>query len=310
VSRDAFIPLKHPLPLRYFHEVARAGSFRKASDQIHVAASAINRHVKQLEEEMGTPLFERGRGRDGLRLTAAGEILLYRLKRAMAELGAARTEVNSLLGLDRGTINLGVNEGMWRELLPTVLTAFRASHPGIDYHVVVGNSPRLIEMLLADEIDFALAFNPKPSANVTFAIRHQVGACVMVQKTHPLASRRTVRLRDCAEFELVMPDDSLALRAVLDRMFMQAGIAPRVVMTTNSYEVMRTAAETGIGIAILTQRVLSTSSRRSPVVFVPLVDSDIQPQLIACCTRTGRALSTASMAMIAEVENAYHAAHP
>lgn len=307
--REPFIPLKHPLPLRYFHEVARAGSFRKASDQIHVAASAINRHVKQLEDEMGTPLFERGKGREGLRLTAAGEILLYRLKRAMAELGAARTEVNSLLGLDRGTINVGVNEGIWRELLPSVLTAFRKAHPGIDYHVVVGNSPRLIELLLADEIDFALAFNPRPDPNVTLAIRHQVRACVMMRRTHPLASKRSVRLRDCAAYELVMPDESLALRGTLDRMFTQAGISPRVVLTTNSYEVMRTAAEEGIGIAVLTERVLATPPKRSPVVFVPLVDPDIQPQLIACCTRTGRALSVASMAMIGEFEKAYAAQH-
>lgn len=309
MSRESFIPFKHPLPLRYFHEVARAGSFRKASDQIHVAASAINRHVKQLEDEMGTLLFERGKGRGGLRLTAAGEILLYRLKRAMAELGAARTEVNSLLGLDQGTINVGVNEGIWRELLPSVLAAFRKSHPGIDYHVVVGNSPRLMELLLADEIDFALAFNPKPSANISFVIRHQVGACVMVRRTHPLAAKQSVRLRECASYELVMPDESLALRGTLDRMFAQAGISPRVVLTTNSYEVMRTAAEEGVGIAILTQRLLNAPLKRSPAVFVPLVDTDMQPQLIACCVRTGRSLSAASRAMIAEFEKA-HVARP
>lgn len=70
---------------------------------------------------------------------------------------------------------------------------------------------------------------------------------------------------------------------------------------------MRTAAESGVGIAILTQRVLSPAPKRSPVVFVPLADTDIQPQLIACCTRTGRALSAASLAMIGEFEMAYTA---
>lgn len=301
MSRDSFFPLKHPLSLRYFFEVAKAGSFRKASDQIHIAASAINRHVKYLEDEMGTQLFERGRGREGLKLTAAGEILLYRLKRAMSELGTAGTEIDSLLGLHRGTVNFGVNEGLWREVLPGLLTHFRRSHPDIQYHVVAANSPRLVEMVVADEIDFALTFNPPPHQGVTIAVKLAIGACVMMRRTHPLASRRSLRLRDCALHQLVMPDESLALRATLDRMFLQAGVVPQVAMTTNSYEVMRSATEAGIGISILTQQVIAPVSKSSPVVYVPLRDTDIPAQQLACCTRRGRALSAASAAMVARI---------
>ena len=301
MSRDSFFPLKHPLSLRYFFEVAKAGSFRKASAQVHIAASAIHRHVKYLEEEVRSPLFERGRGRESLRLTAAGEILLYRLKRAMSELGAAGTEIDSLLGLHRGTVNFGVNEGLWREVLPGLLTHFRSGHPNIQYHVVAANSPRLVEMVLADEIDFALAFNPSPHDGVTFAARLAIGACVMMRRTHPLASRRSLRLRDCALHQLVMPDESLALRATLDHMFMQAGVTPKVAMTTNSYEVMRTATEAGIGISILTQQVIAPGSKSSPVVYVPLRDTAIPAQQLACCTRRGRTLSAASAAMVARI---------
>lgn len=303
MSREAFLPLKHPLALRYFFEVAKAGSFRKASAQVHIAASAINRHVKYLEQEAGSPLFERGRGREGLKLTAAGEILLYRLKRSMAELGAAGTEIDSLLGLNRGTVNLGVNEGIWREVLPGVLTQFRTSHPGIQYHVVAANSPRLVEMVLADEVDFALAFNPPPHEGLTLTTKVNVGACVMLRRNHPLATRRALRLRDCMQYDLVMPDESLALRATLDKMFSQAGVAPRVVLMTNSYEVMRSAAEAGIGIAILTQQVFASSAKASGVVYIPLRDSSITPQLLACCTRRGRMLSAASAAMMGSIAN-------
>lgn len=303
MSRESFVPLKHPLSLRYFFEVAKAGSFRKASAQVHVAASAINRHVKHLEEEMGSPLFERGRGREGLRLTAAGEILLYRLKRAMTELGAAGSEIDALQGLRRGTVNFGANEGIWREVLPGVLTQFRSDHPGIQYHVVTAHSPRLVEMVLADEVDFALAFNPPPHESLTLAAKLNVGACVMVRRNHPLASRRALRLRDCAQYELVMPDESLALRGTLDKMFAQAGLAPQVALTTNSYEVMRSAAESGIGIAILTQQVFAPNTKSSPVVYLPLRDGNISPQLLACCTRRGRTLSAASATMLGRIAN-------
>ncbi|MDE1995932.1 MAG: LysR family transcriptional regulator, partial [Rhizobiaceae bacterium] len=68
----------HASILKYFAEVARSGSIRKASDELHVATSAVSRQIKKLEDELGTPLFERFS--DGLRLTAAGEIVLKHSK--------------------------------------------------------------------------------------------------------------------------------------------------------------------------------------------------------------------------------------
>lgn len=302
MPQDTFVPLKHPLGLRYFHEVASAGSFRKASERAHVAASAINRHVKHLEEDMGTLLFERGRGRGGLKLTAAGEVLLYRLKRAESELTMAHTEIDSLLGLKRGTVVFGVNEGIWREVLPRILANFRKQHPGINHRITVGASPALVDLLLEDEIDFALAFNPVPNPRMVFAAKRTIGACVMARRGHPLAARKSVRLTDCAEYDLVMPDHSLALRSTLDRLFGEAGLTPRAVVTTNSYEVMRSAAAAGIGLAILTQQVFA--QRDSEVSFVPLREPRIAPQILACCTRAERSQSAASLAMIGAVGQA------
>ncbi len=75
----------------------------------------------------------------------------------------------------------------------------------------------------------------------------------MVPRKHPLAQRSWVRLTDCAAYDLVLPDTSLALRATLDQMFARVDMKPRAVLTTNSYELMRSAASAGVGIAILTQ---------------------------------------------------------
>jgi len=304
MTRDSFIALKNPLALRYFYEAAKAGSFRRAGEQTHIAASAINRHVKHLEDEVGTLLFERGRGRSGLRLTAVGEIYFHRIKRAINELGTARSEADALIGLKRGTVNFGVNEGIWRELLPQLLVGFRAAHPGVDFRITAGSSQRLIEQLLEDEIDFALAFNPQVHHGVHVLIKRSVDPCVMVKRDHPLAARRSVRLSDCAKYDLVMPDSSLALRATLDQMFAQAGVVPRAVLTTNSYEIMRTAAHAGVGIAILTQHVFNKKSPVPGTVYVPIREPGIGPQVLACCARRSRILSGAANALIAAIDEA------
>lgn len=303
MSRDPGLHLKNPSSLRYFYEVAQAGSFRRAAEHTHVAASAINRQVKNLEEDVGALLFERGRGRSGLKLTAAGEIFIHHLKRAMGELSAARTEVDALRGLQRGTVNFGVNEGFSRELLPQMLAEFHKLHPGVNYEVRVESSPRLVELALADEIDFALGYNPPAHAGLTILAKRDVGSCVMVPRKHPLAKRSWVRLTECAAYDIVMPDASLALRDTLDQMFARVGMKPRAVLTTNSYELMRSAASAGLGIAILSQYIFGRDPHHPDAAFVPIRDPRIRTQVLVCCTRAGRHLSVASLSLIAEIQN-------
>ncbi|WP_076999345.1 LysR family transcriptional regulator [Variovorax sp. KK3] len=299
--------LKHPVAMRYFHEVAKAGSFRQAAEQTHIAVSAINRHVKHLEDQLGTLLFERGRGRSGLKLTAAGEILLHHVKRAMSELAAAQSELNALQGLRRGTVDFGVNEGIWRELLPHLLIGFKKAHPEIDYRVTAGSSTRLVELVMEDEIDFAVAFNPQLNENLNVLIRRNVDSGVMVPRDHPLAKRRSVRLSECAEYDLVMPDSSLALRATLDLMFARVGVKPRAVLTTNSYEIMRSATQAGVGIAILTQHLFHHARERHEAAFVPIREALIGPQVLVCIARKGRHLPVAATAMVAQIDAALKA---
>lgn len=302
MSRDPGLHLKNPSALRYFYEVAQAGSFRRAAERTHVAASAINRQVKNLEEEIGALLFERGRGRNGLKLTPAGQIFIHYLKRAMGELASARLEVDALRGLQRGTVTFGVNEGFSRELLPQMLATFHKAHPGINYEVTVASSPRLVELALEDEIDFAIAYNVPAHAGLTILAKRDVGSCVMVPRRHPLARRSWVRLTDCAAYELVMPDASLALRATLDQMFASVGMKPRAVLTTNSYELMRSAASAGLGIAILTQYLFDRDPDHPDAAFVPIRDPRINPQVLVCCTRAGRHLSAASLSLVVEIQ--------
>ncbi|PNG56227.1 MULTISPECIES: LysR family transcriptional regulator [unclassified Variovorax] len=304
MSRDPGLHLKNPTSLRYFYEVAQAGSFRRAAERTHVAASAINRQVKNLEAEIGAVLFERGRGRSGLKLTSAGEVFIHHLKRAMGEIATARTEVDALRGLQRGTVNFGVNEGFSRELLPQLLAAFHKRYPGVNYEVTVASSPRLVELALDDEIDFALGYNPPAHAGLSILAKRDVGSCVMVPRKHPLAERSWVRLTECAAYDLVMPDASLALRATLDQMFARVGMKPRAVLTTNSYELMRSAASAGVGVAILTQYLFGRDPNHPDAAFVPIRDSRIKPQVLVCCTRAGRHLSVASLSLIEEIRNA------
>lgn len=118
----------------------------------------MNRQIKLLEAELGADLMDRGRGRKSCRLTSAGKAPLYRVSRAMRELSITWDEVDSLQGLTRGRVSIGTNDTIGREFGVGFIADFCAEHPAVFVEVVSGNSPQLLEMLLADQVDIILAF--------------------------------------------------------------------------------------------------------------------------------------------------------
>ena len=92
LNQNSNLKLARSTALRYFSQVAESGSFRGAAGTLHIAASAINRQISNLEADLGVKLFERARGPAGLRLTDAGTILQGRLRSAMNELRIANEE--------------------------------------------------------------------------------------------------------------------------------------------------------------------------------------------------------------------------
>src|SRR5690242_5543318 len=96
--------------LRYFLAVGRLGSIRQAADELHVAASAISRQIALLEDDYGTPLFERHA--QGVRLTAAGEIFAQHARTTLREFERVRSDIDDVRGLKRGEVKLAVVEGV------------------------------------------------------------------------------------------------------------------------------------------------------------------------------------------------------
>ena len=94
----------------YFIAVARCGSLRRAAEQLHISASAINRQILQAEEAFGTPLFERLP--EGLRMTTAGELLYDNLLRWQKEFRQTRQKFDELQGMKRGSVSVGMVQAL------------------------------------------------------------------------------------------------------------------------------------------------------------------------------------------------------
>lgn len=287
--------------LRYFTEVVRCGSIRSASETLFVAPSAISRQIALLEESLGAPLIERGRGRAQLKLTAAGELLMRYAKNLTSEAKRLQSEIEAIQGLRRGHIELGMPESLVRDFMPRFLARFAKKFPGLTFNVQVYNSPQLVDMLVNDQLDLTLTFGNVTHPDVSILYSRLLPLHVHVAAGHPLFERESVRLSDCAEHNLALPDGTMWTKLQYEEMMSKAKIRPRVTLETNSYELLRNVASEGMALAILTLPVDFSLIGARGGRYIPLKDPRVKPQRFSLCVRKERNLPLPVATFITEL---------
>lgn len=239
--------MQHLRFLHYVDAVARSGSIRAAAEKLHVASSAVNRRVQDLEAELGTPIFERLPR--GVRLTAAGELFLGYARRRRADLEQVRSQIEELDGVRRGRVTLVASQALAPAFLPRAIHEFQALRPGIAFDVKVLDRERAVDAVTGFEADLGLVFNPPQLQGLAVLAQARQRTCAMVAPDHPLAGRASVRLKDCLAYPIALPDDSLSGRGVLEDLFGQSSAQPHPPLVSNSYEMMRGYAREAGGVS-------------------------------------------------------------
>lgn len=222
--------------------------------------------IMLLEGELGTPLFERGRGRSGgVKLTLAGEVLLQRSERILGELDTARAEIDAVRTVEAGRVALGVTYTITREFIPGLLNTFSQSYPGVSFSIIADNGPKLMDMLLSDSIDAAIGYNVRPRPEITNISEHSFAPMIAVARNHPLTKVKKVSLADCAAYPIALPEESQYSCSVQE-MFDRKKLNPRMLLTTNSFEAILNAAALGfvVGMTMGTHAHLYPRTRTSP----------------------------------------------
>jgi len=239
--------------------VARERSFSRAARSLGRTQSAVSQAVARLERELGERLF----ARDGriTEPTAAGRALLDHARRILDEMEAARSSLRALGALEQGSLVVGSSDTLAYYVLPPVLGAFRARHPGIELRLDNRPSPATAARVAAREVDVGVVSLPLPPDLQTSGRR--VGERIRVEPLapqrevvicppgHPLAGRRRAALSALTPYPLVLLDPTTGSRAFLDAEMARAGVRPRVAMEMSSVEVVKRLVELGLGISLV-----------------------------------------------------------
>ncbi|SLN15339.1 LysR family transcriptional regulator [Roseisalinus antarcticus] len=229
--------MKHLQTFRYIEGVMKAGSIRKAADDMNITASALNRRIQRFEEEFGSEIFERLPR--GVKLNPAGELLMQHFRAQASDLRRVQSHVADLSGERRGHITLACSQALIPYFLPAQIAAYRRDHPGVTFSVVVRDREAAERELATFRSDLALVFEPVHLVDfeVLMAVPQVIHA--IMRRDNPLAAEREVRLRDCLDQPHLVPTAQYGVRAMLDMAVARGSRTIRPIAESDSFDFMR-----------------------------------------------------------------------
>lgn len=258
----------HAVALRYFEAVARAGSVRQASERLNVAASAIDRQILRLEEELGVQLYERLPR--GMRLTAAGELLLRHVRETLHDFARLRGEIDQIKGIRSGTVRIACLDSLMLHFIPDAIGTFHRSHPAVSMSVSSGTHGFVAQRVADAEADIGITFTLKTAPDLQYLEDVPMPIMAMVARGHPLAGRKVISVDDCMPFPLLLQEDTQPIRSLIDiELHALQKLKPPIVVS-NSMLALKPLIVAGIGIAFYTPIGFIDELARGDIVAVPL----------------------------------------
>ncbi|GAA3437523.1 LysR family transcriptional regulator [Kutzneria kofuensis] len=278
--------------LRVFVEVARLGSFTAAGNRLGYTQSAISRQISALEDEAGTPLFDRLPR--GVRPTEPGRRLLLHAEAVLDRLEAARRELADLRELATGRLRVGAFATADASLVPKAIAAFRAAYPAVTVTLTEGYTPGLADRLRDGELDVAILSGDGPFDGLDLRKLRDDTMLVALPAGHRLARRRRVRLVDLADEEWIAGSDRP--EETLIRSCLAHGFRPRIGFVARDWLAKQGFVAAGVGITLIPS--IAAESVRPDICLVQLHPDEVPVRAVHAATSAGVALSPATRAFL------------
>jgi DNA-binding transcriptional LysR family regulator len=236
--------------LQMFVASADSGSFTRAAEMLHVSPAAVSFQIKQIEDGSGFSLFER----IGKKVapTDAGLALLGYARVVLQALHDADQSLMALRGVVSGRAKFGAVSTA-KYIVPHIMARFQQLYPGVGIDLRFGNRRHIGMSLARGEIELAVMGRPPEDSDLTadpFAVHPTL---MVAAPAHKLAGAPELRVVDLAGVALIAREEGSGTRLLMEKIFADAGLPTRIVMTTDSNETIKQAVMAGMGVAVLSQ---------------------------------------------------------
>ena len=278
----------------YFIRVAETGSISRAAEQLKMAQPALSHYIRDLESDVGAPLFERN-GR-GVSLTQVGHRLYLEAKTLLDKLETAELDVASRYGPSLSSAKVGVVPWMIERLGLPLADSVRREMPRTTLQVIEGQNSSLLEWLDQGVIDVGVSFYEFHSAYVDVEPVFDEKIFLLGSAKSPeLASISEISFEDVTQLPLVLPPSPHPLRHRVERKALQAGHRLNIVTETEAASIAIYIASAGMGFTLIPRAACRDLDQRG-LKAVPIAGSPLM-QTLVIMTSLKRPLSTCETAL-------------
>ncbi len=235
--------------MRYFLAVAEEGTITRAAERLCMAQPPLSRQLRQLEEELGTALFVRGKRQ--IQLTEEGIFLKQQAEEILSLVEKTENQLMRINSSERGTISIGVTETCGASVLAGFISGFHTKYPNIQFNIWCGNGDEVNEKLEKGLADVGLVRDPFDTEKYEAAKIKTEFWVALLSSSHPLAKREgeTIELSEIAEESLIIPDRSPVQREIAG-WFSQIAKKSNVLCTYNTLSCIVPLVEQNMALAI------------------------------------------------------------
>ena len=301
--------MRHLTHLRYIDVVAREKSIRKASEKLNITSTALNRRILALEEEVGTPLFERLPS--GVRLNTAGELFIQHIRSQMTDLSRVLSQISDLSGVRRGHVIVSGGPEILSSFLPGQIAKYRQDFQAVQFDVLRQTPEQSLTALMKFETDMAFIFDSVLPSDLDIVASVSQPLFALVHADHPLAEQQNLKLQDCLAWPIISPLSEGGLKTMLEVGRLRTAANLQTVIKTDEpifiSDYIRNENAIGFGIPLSfeenTQIVTGLKS-------IAIDERDVPPGIIHLVQRKGRVLSVAAAKFIDQIVQALNKRFP
>ncbi len=237
---------------RVFYTVARCGSLTKAAEELYISQPAVSQAVKQLENQLGTSLFNRMH--KGMELSKqGGELIFADVERALQLLSGVEDKLSELKHSATGTLRIGASETIFQYILADKIVAYNKKYPQVKIDLISDVSPKIIELLKSDRCDVGFLNLPieeddEIRVSTTVALLNDV---FVAGEAYAELKGKELSVWDLQKYPLLLLEENTVARAALNHYAESLGAALRPAVEACSWDFMKQLVSDGMGIGCI-----------------------------------------------------------
>ena len=247
--------------------VAQTRNFTKAARKQSISQPALSRSIIKLEEELGAPLFLRGKKE--IQLTHAGEVFIEKAQQVLQLMKEAKENIQEISSPDKGNVSIAFLPTFGPHVLPNLIAEYKRLYPNVTFQLSQGAGEVNMKKVQEGQADLCITAPPYERADIEWTIVRKEKLYITVPIRHPFAARQSISFREAAAQPFVTFKKGFGLRFLFDKMCEELGLEPDITFEGEEISTVAGFVAAGFGICVLPKK---TEIAHDPLVFIEISD--------------------------------------